>query len=383
MAVTLTTPAEMPNGSPTRPLSILSVATPAPEGWESGGIQISTLCPTPVIRDKCITLEEGDQPGSPSQAEFPAFMVEQGSGCSTLSGGDREKEASSALNSSTEYALGITLLNGEANNAPSLSDAETVEGSFEDAVSALAALELQASTDGRGAAYVLHATPSAAVVLASMGLIDSAGRSPSGAPWIVSPGYSDSAVGEFRIWATGRVWAGAGPIATYDSVQRSRNVREAWAARSLIVGFNPCINLTATFNYTPGGGGVGAPGESAYEIAVRNGFEGTEEEWLESLAAKVSIGEVVTGSAGSGATVTNSGTETDAVLDFSIPQGPAGDAGPPGDPGATGQKGDKGDKGDPGEPGVVQSIVAGDGISVNSDDPANPIIDLIPEAPEG
>lgn len=32
-----------------------------------------------------------------------------------------------------------------------------------------------------------------------------------------------------------------------------------------------------------GGGGTGAPGKSAYEIAVKNGFEGTEEEWLESL----------------------------------------------------------------------------------------------------
>ncbi|WP_036256500.1 lipoprotein, partial [Mesoplasma syrphidae] len=27
-------------------------------------------------------------------------------------------------------------------------------------------------------------------------------------------------------------------------------------------------------------------GESAYQIAVRNGFEGTEEEWLESLIGK-------------------------------------------------------------------------------------------------
>lgn len=28
---------------------------------------------------------------------------------------------------------------------------------------------------------------------------------------------------------------------------------------------------------------VGGPGKSAYEIAVENGFEGTEMEWLESL----------------------------------------------------------------------------------------------------
>lgn len=31
------------------------------------------------------------------------------------------------------------------------------------------------------------------------------------------------------------------------------------------------------------GGGSGEPGKSAYEIAVDNGFDGTEEEWLESL----------------------------------------------------------------------------------------------------
>jgi hypothetical protein len=31
------------------------------------------------------------------------------------------------------------------------------------------------------------------------------------------------------------------------------------------------------------GGGGGADGLSAYEIAVKNGFEGTEEEWLDSL----------------------------------------------------------------------------------------------------
>ena len=30
-------------------------------------------------------------------------------------------------------------------------------------------------------------------------------------------------------------------------------------------------------------GGVGTPGLSAYQIAVLNGFQGTEEEWLESL----------------------------------------------------------------------------------------------------
>ena len=35
-----------------------------------------------------------------------------------------------------------------------------------------------------------------------------------------------------------------------------------------------------------GGGGSGAAGKSAYEIAVDNGFVGTETEWLESLNGK-------------------------------------------------------------------------------------------------
>jgi hypothetical protein len=32
-------------------------------------------------------------------------------------------------------------------------------------------------------------------------------------------------------------------------------------------------------------GTAGAPGASAYELAVENGFTGTEQEWLDSLAA--------------------------------------------------------------------------------------------------
>lgn len=44
------------------------------------------------------------------------------------------------------------------------------------------------------------------------------------------------------------------------------------------------------------GSGNGKDGLSAYEIAVKHGFVGTEVEWLESLKANPpSIGEMVTG----------------------------------------------------------------------------------------
>ena len=77
-------------------------------------------------------------------------------------------------------------------------------------------------------------------------------------------------------------------------------------------------------------------GYSAYEIAVQNGFVGTEAEWLASLqgsngadgkdgsSATIQVGTVSTGAAGSDAVVTNVGTSSAAVFNFTIPQGAAG-----------------------------------------------------------
>ena len=62
-------------------------------------------------------------------------------------------------------------------------------------------------------------------------------------------------------------------------------------------------------------GGSGGSGASAYDIAIENGFEGTEAEWLESLKG-------------------SDGTD-----------GAKGDKGDKGDTGARGLKGDKGDTG--------------------------------------
>jgi len=81
--------------------------------------------------------------------------------------------------------------------------------------------------------------------------------------------------------------------------------------------------------YIPGPQGNNGP--SAYDVAVVEGFTGTEEEWLASLVGPQ--GEV--GEQG--------------------PVGPQGEVGPKGDlgyRGYPGEKGDKGDKGDPGAPGT-------------------------------
>lgn len=90
---------------------------------------------------------------------------------------------------------------------------------------------------------------------------------------------------------------------------------------------------------------MGAKGDSAYEIAVQEGFEGTVDEWLLSLtgptgptgpigpigptgptgstgdAATIQVGTVTTLDPDENATVSNSGTETNAVFNFGIPRG--------------------------------------------------------------
>lgn len=93
---------------------------------------------------------------------------------------------------------------------------------------------------------------------------------------------------------------------------------------------------------------MGAKGDSAYEIAVQEGFEGTVDEWLLSLtgptgptgpigpigptgatgptgstgdAATIQVGTVTTLDSDEDATVTNVGTDTNAVFNFGIPKG--------------------------------------------------------------
>ena len=66
----------------------------------------------------------------------------------------------------------------------------------------------------------------------------------------------------------------------------------------------------------------------------------------------VDVGDTVTGEPGSEASVTNSGTQQNVVLNFTIPRGAAGAQGPKGEAGADGAPGEQGPKGDPGPAGV-------------------------------
>ena len=89
----------------------------------------------------------------------------------------------------------------------------------------------------------------------------------------------------------------------------------------------------------------------------------------------ITIGKTITGEAGTQAIVTNTGNDSDVILNFTIPkgiqgdigpigpqgeQGPKGDtgeAGPQGPPGKKGEQGQKGDKGEKGDPGPSQLVL--------------------------
>lgn len=75
---------------------------------------------------------------------------------------------------------------------------------------------------------------------------------------------------------------------------------------------------------------TGPEGKSAYEVAVEEGYTGTEEEWLASLKGPVgetpdiSIGTVTTVEPGTPAAASMSGTPENPVLNLSIPKGMVG-----------------------------------------------------------
>ena len=107
-------------------------------------------------------------------------------------------------------------------------------------------------------------------------------------------------------------------------------------------------------------------GYSAYEIAVQNGYVGTEAEWLLSL--KGAKGD--TGSQGpAGETGATGPQGPQGIQGETGPQGPKGDTGatgPQGPKGDTGETGATGPQGPQGPAGSDATVTAGANIEVNN-----------------
>ena len=80
---------------------------------------------------------------------------------------------------------------------------------------------------------------------------------------------------------------------------------------------------------------------------------------LGKITASVTVGTTTTGAAGTNASVSNSGTTQDAVLNFTIPRGAQGEQGPQGVQGPQGNQGNSGYTGAAGELEVVNNLTQG------------------------
>jgi hypothetical protein len=92
----------------------------------------------------------------------------------------------------------------------------------------------------------------------------------------------------------------------------------------------------------------GADGQTAYELAVTKGFQGNEQEWLDTLQGKDGLDAYqVWLSLGN---VGEKNVFLESIRGIQGEQGPQGDRGPQGEQGIQGPKGDKGDDGEDGQP---------------------------------
>ena len=98
----------------------------------------------------------------------------------------------------------------------------------------------------------------------------------------------------------------------------------------------------------PAGSGVAAGGTTGQVLAKKSNTN-YDTEWIDNSGGgstvSVNVGETTTGEPGTNANVTNSGDETNVVLNFTIPRGKTGPQGPQGKPGADGKTGPQGPAG--------------------------------------
>jgi hypothetical protein len=223
---------------------LLDVALPAPDGWERGLAIPFYGCGAPEVSDGCVAFE--DEPAQTAVATFAPFQIRQGSRCSTLSRLNQADFAQQRLDASSEYALGQQLSENSAGLAdtPTLADA-LVLGTVADSdfVTAVGCLEQAAADAGFGSDWFLHGPPRAAAYLKDASLLSGDRMSPAGMPWVISSGYQPQAATTVRLWATGPVWVGLSEAQILDDPDWRRNSDIAWALRTGIAVFDPCINV--------------------------------------------------------------------------------------------------------------------------------------------
>lgn len=225
-----------------RPGGLLGTALPAPSGWAQGLSIPFYGCGEPQLQDRCVDSNDTTYPSE--AAEFYPFAISQGASCSTLSRIDQRRHVKGRIDSTTEWAVARQLAtDGLSLGTPSFADGTSL-GTVANAdfVLAVATLEQAAADAGFGAQWWLHAPVKAAAYLARNKQIRK-GVSPSGAQWVISPGYPVQGPTTIRLWATGPIWASVDEPFYLEDVDWTVNSDTARANRQAIVAFDPCVNF--------------------------------------------------------------------------------------------------------------------------------------------
>lgn len=353
--------------------------------WQSGGAEWESLncAPAHGVGDPCKTEEGETTPGLPK--EFEGGLIVSDAEPFTVAGTfqcspvgftpQRANEiAQQHLLTREEARAEQAVWTGDLGNTPYLASPDTtVLGTGPLGLAEGIGVLEKWIGDAYGSIGVIHVDRLLGTALVEKGVVQVNGSRATtvlGTPVVIGTGYVGTGPqGQPGRWAyvtpamigyRSAVFSGSSrPGDLFDT---SNNDLYGIAERTYLVGWDDCGVAAVELSITSGGGGeVGPAGPSAYEVAVANGFEGTEAEWLISLIGPQGP----------------QGPEGPQG-----PQGPAGAAGATGAPGATGAQGPQGPAGAPGAdgadgaPGVVQSLVAGDGIAVDATDPANPVISV-------
>ena len=132
------------------------------------------------------------------------------------------------------------------------------------------------------------------------------------------------------------------------------------STKKLITPYKCQITAGNKINFIYDGVYAIANGGTTGQILAKKSNTDGDTEWIDppsGSTVSVKVGETTTGEAGTPASVTNSGDETNVVLNFTIPRGdtgpagPAGERGPAGDTGPAGPAGERGPIGETGPAG--------------------------------
>jgi hypothetical protein len=209
---------------------------PAGLEWRTGIRFNSTGCIEPLLQDACNPTDKTPT-GVGDEHEFLPTNVIQPVECATISNIDLERLARERLESTTEWALGQSLLLGTATEPdnPALSDAVATEYlCAEEALSKTMGLAAQASFGG---ALTVHLTVEAGAHLAErIAAID-------WATFIISPGYGTGT----QIWVTGPTYVGVDEEIVLSGTLQVQNTQQEIAERLVLAAFDPCVLVSGTF----------------------------------------------------------------------------------------------------------------------------------------